>query len=591
MTSKTNLGDVLTLDEVESLADVKTFARGKAYFHDGAVSRLDERDGILRASVNGTSRYSVELKVGRDDELAYVCDCPVGQSAAFCKHAVAVALSWLENTGEEVFHADERAPAKTKRKRKTYEELIADYVATLTDDTMRELLLEAAQRDMVLRDKLLFAARAASADDLTSMKAAVREATRIGRPLDWREAGGYGDGLFSLADSLRQRLLGPSAEQVVALAELAIAGAEKSLEQIDDSNGDVMPGILELGAVHLQACRQTSPDPVKLAERLYRFQVEGTWDTFYEVIPAYVEPLGEAGLQRYRQLVEEAWRQIPSLLPEDGLRRSFDGNRTRLEHAMVRLAELDGDADELTAIRQRDLSAPYRYLLIAESCAQNERYDDGLTWAQQGLAAFKEPDRRLLDFCVTEYLRRGDSVEANLYAWVRFEQRPDADGFAALMEVARSTDSIDQARERAFALLWALVKKEEASAAVNKSAWYHPRSRTAIVEIYLASKEHEKAWEAFIGGPVATHLWATMASIRAKTHPRDAIALYHRLLPIAAEEGTRKARYEEAFNIVRKIRSLRIELGEHLEFEKELDMFRKAYGAKRNFMKLLAALN
>ncbi|WP_370889728.1 SWIM zinc finger domain-containing protein [Caballeronia sp. RCC_10] len=94
-------------------------ARGKAYFHDGAVSRLDERNGVLSASVNGTSRYSVELKVGRDDELAYVCDCPVGQTGTFCKHLVAVALSWLENAGDEVVHAVEREPTKPRKKRKT----------------------------------------------------------------------------------------------------------------------------------------------------------------------------------------------------------------------------------------------------------------------------------------------------------------------------------------------------------------------------------------------------------------------------------------------------------------------------------------
>ncbi|MFM0140096.1 SWIM zinc finger family protein [Caballeronia grimmiae] len=588
---QTKLSDILTMDVVQSLADAKTFARGKAYFHDGKVSKTDEGDGVLRASVNGTNRYSVEIKVGRDDELAYMCDCPVGQSGAFCKHAVAVALSWLENAGEEVFYADEQATAKTKRKRKTYEELIADYVATLTDDTMRELLLEAAERDMVLRDKLLFAARAATANDLPSMKAAVREATRIGRPLDWREAGAYGDGLASLAEALRQRLLGPAAPQVVELAELAIAGAEKSLQQIDDSNGDVMPAILELAAVHLEACKQTSPDPVKLADRLFRFQSDGAWDTFYDVLPKYDEPLSERGMRRYRALVEEAWRQFPSLSPKDGLRRSFDGNRTRLEHAAISLAEFHGDVDEQIAIRQKDLSVPYRYLLIADICAHNGRYDEGLDWAQQGLAAFKEPDRRLLDFCVTEFLRRGDSVEANLYAWVRFEQRPDADGFAALMEVARATNSVDQARERAFALLWALVKKEEAEAAAKKSMWYHPRARSTIVEIFLASKDYENAWQAFAGGAVATNLWATMASIRAKTHPREAIALYHRLLPIAADQGTRKARYEDAFNIVRKIRSLRRELGEQIEFEKELQLIRDAYGAKRNFIKLLATLS
>ncbi len=89
--------------------------------------------------------------------------------------------------------------------------------------------------------------------------------------------------------------------------ELAIAGAEASLEQIDDFGGDVMPVIMELAVVHLEASRQTRPDPAKLAERLFRFQTEGVWDTFYDVLPAYAGPLGDAGLHRYRELVGNSW--------------------------------------------------------------------------------------------------------------------------------------------------------------------------------------------------------------------------------------------------------------------------------------------
>lgn len=60
---------------------------------------------------------------------------------------------------------------------------------------------------MTLRDKVLFAARTANASDLPGMETSVRQATRILRPLDWGEAGAYGDGLMSLADMLR--LAGP----------------------------------------------------------------------------------------------------------------------------------------------------------------------------------------------------------------------------------------------------------------------------------------------------------------------------------------------------------------------------------------------
>jgi uncharacterized Zn finger protein len=82
---------------------VKTFAKGKAYFHQGAVSRLEARDGVLRANVRGTHRYSVEFGVGDDGELSYECDCPVCEDGIFGEHAVAVAQSWLQHAGEKFF--------------------------------------------------------------------------------------------------------------------------------------------------------------------------------------------------------------------------------------------------------------------------------------------------------------------------------------------------------------------------------------------------------------------------------------------------------------------------------------------------------
>ncbi|MGN5476886.1 SWIM zinc finger family protein [Cupriavidus basilensis] len=68
--------------------------------------------------MRGTRRYRVELTVGDKGELAYECDCPVGDDGIFCKHAVSVALSWLENSGEEVFHAEQATQEKPRKKRK-----------------------------------------------------------------------------------------------------------------------------------------------------------------------------------------------------------------------------------------------------------------------------------------------------------------------------------------------------------------------------------------------------------------------------------------------------------------------------------------
>ncbi len=166
MSRSSSLADVITLGAVQSLADSRTFARGLAYFHEGAVSRLLETERTVSANVRGTYTYAVELGCGHDGGLAYRCTCPVGDDDIFCKHAVAVALSWLENTGEEVFHVSDAGPVKSgkpRKKRKTHLELVQEYVATLPEDTLRDLLLDAAGRDASLRKRLLLAARTTTA--------------------------------------------------------------------------------------------------------------------------------------------------------------------------------------------------------------------------------------------------------------------------------------------------------------------------------------------------------------------------------------------------------------------------------------------
>ncbi|MGN5476887.1 DUF6880 family protein [Cupriavidus basilensis] len=394
---------------------------------------------------------------------------------------------------------------------------------------------------------------------------------------------------MSLADILRKRLAGPHAADVVELSELAIAGAESSLGQIDDSGGEVMPAILELASVHLDACKQTGPDPVKLAERLFRLQTEGAWDTFYSVLPAYAEPLGKSGLRRYRQLASEAWDVLPVLVPSNEFRPSLDPRRMRLEQAMRGLAELDGDVDALIRICTKDLSSPYRFLQVAELCVKHGRLDDGIVWAERGL---REPggnvDFRLLDFCVNAYLLRKDFDQANALAWRRFEMHPTAEAFPALMKVATATGTGDETREHALQHIEALIKKEE-SGESKRNAW-QKTTRTELVGILLSENKNDLAWDVFIAGPVATQLWQQMAAVRARTHPHDAIALYRRVLAVAAESGTRNARYDEAFEIMRTIGILRAKLGEQAAFASELEEIRATYRGKRNFIKLLATL-
>ena len=580
--------DVLTLQAIQALADARTFARGTAYFHGGAVGLLDADEYEVRASVQGTQRYRVRLAVGSGAELDYECDCPVGDDGSFCKHAVAVALSWLENAGEEVFVPGDKESAKPRKKRKTHAEQIREYLETLSESALREWLMEAADRDAGMREKLLFSAKAGAGSDIAALKSVVRQATKVSDFVDWRGVGDYANRLGDLAQILDERI-DDGNPKLIDLIEDAIAQAEDAVGQIDDSNGVVMPVIMQLREVHERACNHLGPDPVALAERLFRYQTGGDWDTFRSVLPSYARALGDPGLARYRQLVEAAWKKLPALGPE-AFRTHFDSDRYRIEHAMEELTALSGDIDGLVTIKSRNLSSPHAFLGVAELLQRHGRHDEALKWAEKGIAAF--PNERLDDivrFCIAEHLRRGDAGRVESLAWQRFVRQPGSDAYFELVGVANRIGRVDDLAAKALRHLWQLVRAEEAPGAKRLPSW-QPPLRGALVAIHLREKDAEKMWETFCGGPVDVRLWDKVAARRGKTHPDEAVTLYKKLLPHVVNAGTRGAQYGAAFEIVKAIRELRFTQGEEVVFKQELANLRLEWKAKRNFMKLLGTL-
>ena len=582
------LVDVLTLQAIQALAGARTFARGIAYFHGGAVGLLDADEYEARASVQGTQRYHVRLASGSGAELDYECDCPVGEDGTFCKHAVAVALSWLENTGEEVFAPGEKESVKPRKKRKTDAEQIREYLETLSESALREWLIEAADRDAGIRDKLLFSAKAGAGRDVAALKSVVRQATKVSDFVDWRGVDDYANRLGDLAQILDERI-GDGDPKLVELIEDAIARAEDALGQIDDSNGVVMPVIMQLREVHERACNHLGPDPVALAERLFWFQTSGDWDTFHSVLPSYAHALGDPGLARYRQLVEAAWKKLPALGPE-AFRTHFDSARYRIEHAMEELTALSGDIDGLVTVKARNLSSPHAFLEMAELLQRHGRHDDAIKWAENGIAAF--PGERLEDlvkFCIAEHLRRGDAARVESLAWQRFQRQPGSETYFELLGIANRIGRADDLTANALAHLWQLVRAEEAPGAKRVPSW-QPPLRSALVAIHLRENDAERMWETFCGGPVDVRLWDKVAGRRGKTHPDEAVTLYKKLLPHAVNAGTRGAQYGEAFEIVKAMQELRVARGEEVVFKQELVKLRLEWKAKRNFMKLLATL-
>lgn len=92
------IANILHQETIRKLSTDRAFERGKTYFNEGRVVDVTRREGSVHARVQGTEPYAVRIWI-KDDSLAYACECPQGQDRAFCKHAVAVALSFVGGLG------------------------------------------------------------------------------------------------------------------------------------------------------------------------------------------------------------------------------------------------------------------------------------------------------------------------------------------------------------------------------------------------------------------------------------------------------------------------------------------------------------
>ncbi len=577
------LATLINRNALEALAGGTAFQRGEEYFAVGAVGRLRVQGNRVFAKVEGTETYQVELR-NEDGELAGDCSCPRAGDGYFCKHCVAVGLAWLNEHGSASPSSDGPGRKSAKAKRRNPWKDIRQYLETQTSESLIEVLLDVAQRDDRLFQSLLLKAERThgGGNAEKAFRRAIDDAVQTRGFIDWREVGTYAGDIDQVADSLSELLQPDSAAMLVGLAEHAIEKIENVMEQVDDSNGEIGGIVRRLGELHLKACTLAKPDPVALAERLFRFEASLPFGLSSFDAATYRAPLGKKGLQRYRDLAEAEWQKIKPRSDDKG----YDAHRSAITRIMERLAEANGDVDELVAIKAKDLSSSYRYLGIAEILDTAKRHDEALDWAERGLKAFPDrPHDGLRDFLVTAYLKRKRNDEALQLTWIQFEERPGLEPYKKLHEVAGKLGIWPVQRERALALLGQTITKE----ATSTSRW-KPRPSTPNYSLRLSIAlweiDLDAAWTAAHQGMCDRSLLITLAGKLEKDRADDAISLYRRVIPAIVEE-TKNSAYEEGVRLVRRVGDLMKTQKKLSQYGDYLAELRLQFKPKRNFIKLL----
>lgn len=570
---------MISLAILEDLAGTTAFRRGEEYFSIGAVGRLRATDDKVTARVEGSESYQVELR-DDDGDLAYDCTCPRAADGYFCKHCVAVGLAWLAEQSAETKPKEKGGKAK---RRDPWRD-IKEYLTAQSPETLIELLLDVAQRDDRLYQSLFLKAErvVGGGNVVKAFRRAIDDASSIHGYIDWREVGTFAGNIDQVAESLAELLKPDTAASLVELAEYAIERIENSLEQVDDSNGEVSGTVDGLGELHRKACAMARPEPTGLAERLFRLETTLPFNVCSFDAATYRNVLGKEGLRRYRELAEAEWRKIKPRSSKDG----YDGNRYRITRIMEQLAEARGDIEELVTIKSRDLSSGYRYLEIAEIYAKARQRDKALDWAERGLKAFPErPDNRLRDFLVVVYLKSKRKDEALQLTWVQFEECPSLETFKKLHDVAGKLGIWPAQRERALAKLADVIASEAAAT----SRWKPKPSVSNYslrVSIALWEKDLDAAWTAVHQGICDRNLLITLADKLGSVRPEDAISLYRHVVPMIVDE-TKNSAYEEGIKLIRKIGGLMKTQNQSRQFGDYLAELRVQFKPKRNFIKLL----
>ena len=580
------LKKLITPAALAKLAGVAAFAKGQAYFSSGAVRRLRTLDSTVTAKVDGTESYRVELREHKR-KLAAECTCPRAADGYFCKHCVAVGLAWIADGAEEdtATPAAGKTPVKArgrtaKSSRRDPWRAITAYLEAQGPKALIGLLLDVMQRDDTLYRSLLIKAEAETGDDSNStLRRVIDTATEIDGFVDWREVAGYARSLDEVVDALAPLLKSGGAERLIPLAEYAIGQIESALESIDDSNGEVSSVVERLGELHRQACAKASPEPVALAERLFRLETTLPFGLCRFDATTYQKTLGATGLRRYRELAEAEWHSFKPLDQHS----AYDSRRAAITRLMEDVVKATGSVDDLVAVKSKDLSSGYQYLGIAELLAKSRRADDALHWAERGLKAFPDrPDPRLRDFLVTRYLKLKRNDEAVQLVWLQFEESPGLETYKKLHGIADKLDIWPAQRTRALAL----VEQQDAAPVERRlyAGWGYGRSLRLAIALW--ENDLDAAWAASRRGAHTTDMLITLAGKLEAARADDALTLYREVVPPIIQLTGNEA-YADAVKLVRKIGALMEKQRRQIQFGDYLAGLRVEFKAKRNFIKLL----
>lgn len=553
---------VFDVDALRQLAGDVTFDRGTEYFRSGRVTLVSATPGSAFGHVSGTEDYQTEVTL-RSGRIGGSCSCPAFNDHDYdcCKHMVAVALA--ANAA-----ADGQTPDRLTE--------LGDRLRRLDMAALVKLILGFAESSPANLESLEIRLAGVGTNDAVlarTLRKAIDRATEMTDYVEYRAVRDWAAGVRSALAAVAE-LAAEGGRPAVALELAAYAGGRigQAIASIDDSDGHGGALLHRAAEIEFAAARQAPPEPVAYARTLFARDLAADIALFDEFADDYVDVLRDAGLAEYRRLATAAWTALPPP-PKAGSIHwdTASGNRWFLRRVLDFFAERDGDVDARIALLAHDLSSPGRYLALAQFCLENGRPEEALRRAEEGLWIFEDggPDERLLIFTTGLLAKARRTPEAAAMLWRAFEKGPELSLFREFAKL-EGPGAVPRAAEVIGA---GLQLREPAR---------RSRDGAILVRILQEAGRFDEAWAVAEAATVPKEAKLSLAEASARSHPREAIAVFTDHIEARVLTGGNSG-YESAARVVRELADLQSP-DEHRAYVAAL---RKRFERKRNFIKLL----
>ncbi|MCG8509048.1 MAG: hypothetical protein MI741_07445 [Rhodospirillales bacterium] len=334
--------------------------------------------------------------------------------------------------------------------------LNVDTLAALGAERLARLLLDLARDDPDLRQKL--ETMPVKADGpvpersnrmVASLERRISALESIDGYNDWRSAAALGADIGAIRHDIVEGLVPADPRGAASLLARLVELQDTLFDMIDDSDGELGDALVEVVDDWGRAWAAVDDrDLEEVADIVFEAIEDNPYGVLDEVIPAFAETLGDAGLKVLEARVRQELDDLPELGPGDNY-WDRDWARSRHYRSLQDIADVKGDVDAFIDAHEAAGMHLIYVVEIAERLHRAGRADEALRWIERpdGRAHLNNDSTDLHAAILIELGRKDDAFAI---VWRAFEESLSPDHYRSCLGMAAEEDQAGF-RDRAVA--------------------------------------------------------------------------------------------------------------------------------------------